>query len=80
MQGSKQKARAGAADRAIGGRLRERRKELGLTQGDLGEAIGVSYQQIQKIEVGTNRLSALQLWRLAGRLHVDLDYFFVHVD
>jgi transcriptional regulator with XRE-family HTH domain len=49
---------------------------LGLTQGQIGGAIGVRVQQIQRYECGANKMSAVTLWKLAQALDVSLDYFF----
>jgi transcriptional regulator with XRE-family HTH domain len=51
-------------DRAIGARIRARRRELGLSQSALGEALGVTFQQIQKYENGKNRVSGSSLMRM----------------
>lgn len=58
-----------------GKRLRARRKALGLSQQTLGEKLGVSFQQIQKYERGTNRISFSTLVRAAHVLGVEIDYF-----
>lgn len=60
----------------IGDKIRVRRTELGLTQEQLADALGVSYQQVQKYESGANRISAEGLWRLAQRLEVQISFFF----
>jgi transcriptional regulator with XRE-family HTH domain len=60
----------------VGRRLRRRRRLLGLTQQQLGDAVGVRFQQIQKYECAGNRMSVAMLWKLACVLKVDLDYFF----
>src|SRR5882757_1943192 len=49
---------ASAVDRYIGARMRERRRELEMSQADLGKELGVTFQQIQKYEKGINRVSA----------------------
>ncbi len=67
-------------DRHIGARIRHRRSELGLTQGDLGDVIGLSYQQIQKYETATSRCSAGKLYELAVALGVEVSYFFDQAD
>ena len=67
-------------DRHVGARIRKRRSELGLTQGDLGEAIGLSYQQIQKYETAISRCSAGKLYELAVALDVEISYFFDRAD
>jgi transcriptional regulator with XRE-family HTH domain len=63
-------------DQHIGERIRLRRTELGLTQEQLADTLGISYQQIQKYETGANRISASRIYELARRLEVDLAYFF----
>ena len=63
-------------DDQVGRRLRERRKALGTTQRTLGEVVGVSYQQVQKYENGSCRVSAVRLSEMARHLGVTLDYFF----
>ena len=60
----------------LGKRLRWRRKSIGLTQQDVGAALGMRFQQIQKYECAMNRMSAAVLWRLAIVLDVDVRYFF----
>ena len=60
---------------AIGARLKSRRNELGLTQMMLAQAIGVSYQQLQKYEKGADRLSVIFLCELSVLLHVSITYF-----
>ena len=63
-------------DKHVGHRLRVRRKELGLSQNRLAEAIGVTFQQIQKYERGANRVVASRLYDLAAALDVPVNYFF----
>jgi len=60
----------------IGGRVRQRRTELGLTQEQLAQALGISYQQVQKYEIGANRVSASRLYELAQQLGVGVSYFY----
>lgn len=60
----------------IGKRLRRRRRILGMTQQQLAESIGVRFQQIQKYECGSNRITAAKLFRLASSLKVPTNYFF----
>lgn len=60
----------------IGKRLRRRRRILGMTQQHLAESIGVRFQQIQKYECGSNRITAAKLYRLASALTVPTNYFF----
>ena len=72
----KTKPTAEAADVTIGQRIVGRRKELGLSQSDLAAALGVTFQQVQKYEHGTNRVSATTLQRIADKLQMPLSYFF----
>ena len=60
----------------IGERIRQRRAELGLTQEQLGHALGISYQQVQKYETAANRVSAGRLFELARECGTDISYFF----
>ena len=64
------------ADREIGARIRRRRRGLGLTQQDLANSAGVSYQQIQKYERGTNRVSASRLYLISTALRTSPLLFF----
>ncbi|GAA6213103.1 helix-turn-helix transcriptional regulator [Hyphomicrobiales bacterium 4NK60-0047b] len=63
-------------DRHVGEKLRERRILLGITQKHLASQNGVTFQQIQKYELGKNRISVGRLYRIAKILQVDMDYFF----
>lgn len=63
-------------DMLVGRALRHRRRLLGMTQAQVGAAVGVRFQQIQKYECASNRLSVAMLWKLAGVLDVDVAYFF----
>jgi transcriptional regulator with XRE-family HTH domain len=65
-----------ARDAEIGRLVRARRKQLGLTQSDLAERIGVAFQQVQKYETGTNRISIGRLVRIAEVLNVPPIFFF----
>jgi transcriptional regulator with XRE-family HTH domain len=66
----------------VGARVRDRRRELNLSQQDLADIIGrdqdgsLSFQQVQKYERGANRISASRLWRIAKALQVSVAYFF----
>ncbi len=60
----------------VGARLRVRRTLLGMSQTTLGEAIGLSFQQVQKYENGKNRISASRLFDLSRVLDVPIQYFF----
>jgi DNA-binding XRE family transcriptional regulator len=63
-------------DQHVGERIRRRRTMLGFTQEQLGAALQISYQQIQKYETGSNRISAGRLYQIANRLDVQIGYFF----
>ena len=69
-------ARASAADRHVGARIRERRIMLGLSQQQLAQMIGVTYQQAHKYERGLNRISAGRLYEIAQVLSVPVSWFF----
>ncbi len=60
----------------VGARLRLRRTLLGLSQEKLGEAVGITFQQLQKYERGANRISASRLFNLSRVLGVPVSYFF----
>ena len=63
-------------DKHVSERLRDRRSKLGLTQQELAERVGVSFQQFQKYENGDNRISAGRLFQLAVALDISIPYFF----
>jgi transcriptional regulator with XRE-family HTH domain len=70
------KGSATKVDAHVGQRVRGRRKEMGLSQEKLAKSLGVSFQQVQKYEIGINRVSAGRLWDISGSLDVDIGYFF----
>ncbi len=63
-------------DVRVGARVQQRRVLLGMTQTDLGDALGLTFQQVQKYERGANRIGAGRLCDLARVLDVPIDYFF----
>ncbi len=67
-------------DRIVGQRLRWRRRELKLTQEQLGEKLGLTFQQVQKYEKGVNRISAGRLFEIAQALGITITYFYEGVD
>lgn len=67
---------ASEVDRLVGDRIRRRRILMGLTQDQLGETLGISYQQIQKYETGANRVSAGRLYLIGECLEVSPGWFF----
>ncbi len=60
----------------VGARLRVRRPLLGMSQTTLGDAIGLSFQQVQKYERGANRIGSSRLFDLSRVLDVPIEYFF----
>lgn len=63
-------------DKHVGGRVRMRRNMFGLSQTELAEALGVTFQQIQKYEKGINRISASSLQKMSDVLDVPISFFF----
>lgn len=63
-------------DKYVGSRIRGRRLGLGLSQTKLGDAINVTFQQVQKYENGTNRVGASNLFKMSKALGVEISYFF----
>jgi len=62
-------------DKRLGELIRARRVEAKMSQAELGDALGVSFQQVQKYEKGTNRVSASRLQQIAKALREDISYF-----
>jgi transcriptional regulator with XRE-family HTH domain len=67
-------------DAYVGGRLRARRIELGLSQAALGRYLGLTFSQVQKYEKGSNRIGAGRLYHVAALLGVPVQYFFEGLD
>ena len=63
-------------DAVVGGNLARIRKTKGLSQSAIAEALGISFQQVQKYEKGSNRVSASVLYHLSQALSVSMDDFF----
>ena len=63
-------------DVQVGARVRQRRVQLGLSQEKLGEALGLTFQQVQKYERGANRVGASRLWDISRILGVPVSYFY----
>lgn len=63
-------------DRYVGARLRKRRLLLGMTQQQMADLIGVTYQQAHKYETGINRISGGRLYAIARALGVEVNYLF----
>ena len=63
-------------DRHVGSRVRMRRMMLSMSQEKLGDALGLTFQQVQKYEKGTNRIGASRLQQIAHILQVPVSFFF----
>jgi transcriptional regulator with XRE-family HTH domain len=63
-------------DRHVGNRVRMRRLLVGMSQEKLGELLGITFQQIQKYEKGSNRVSASRLYQISRVLGVPVQYFY----
>ena len=63
-------------DRHVGSRVRMRRMMIGMSQETLGDALGLTFQQVQKYEKGTNRMGASRLNHIAHILQVPIPFFF----
>jgi transcriptional regulator with XRE-family HTH domain len=63
-------------DKHVGSRVRMRRMMMDLSQEKLGDAIGVTFQQVQKYEKGANRIGASRLQQISRSLHVPVAFFF----
>jgi transcriptional regulator with XRE-family HTH domain len=63
-------------DTHVGARMRQRRPLLGMSQTKLGDAVGLTFQQVQKYERGSNRVSSSRLFEFAKVLDVPVAYFF----
>src|SRR5437588_9574105 len=71
-----QQKAANPIDRHVGSRVRMRRKMLAMSQTKLGDALGVTFQQVQKYEKGTNRIGAGRLQQISHILQVPVVFFF----
>lgn len=63
-------------DKHVGSRVRMRRMMLSMSQEKLGELLGLTFQQVQKYEKGTNRISASRLQQISNFLQVPISFFF----
>lgn len=80
MSGGRSWGKPNPIDVHVGNRLRLRRTLLGMSQQKVGEALGLTFQQVQKYERGTNRIGASRLWDLAGVLDCPVSFFFDEMD
>jgi len=74
--GSERESRPSPIDVHVGSRIRLRRTLLGMSQEKLGEALGLTFQQVQKYERGVNRVGASRLFDLSCVLDVPISFFF----
>lgn len=70
------RGRSNSIDAHVGTRVRMRRTLLGLSQEKLGEALGLTFQQVQKYERGANRISASRLFQIGRVLDVPVSFFY----
>ena len=63
-------------DREIGERIKQARVATRFSQKRLADEVGVTFQQIQKYEIGVNRVSASRLWQIAQALNLPITFFF----
>lgn len=80
MAGATRTPRHGALDALLGDRIRRRRRELQLSQSALGAQLGITFQQVQKYENGTNRVSATMLVKLVEALGVPVSELLQDVE
>ena len=76
MIGTEKETRPSPIDVHVGSRIRLRRTLLGMSQERLGEALGLTFQQVQKYERGVNRVGASRLFDLSRVLDVPISFFF----
>ena len=70
------KTKPNPTDRHVGARVRMRRLMLDMTQTELGDGLGLTFQQVQKYEKGSNRIGASRLQHIAEILQVPISFFF----
>jgi transcriptional regulator with XRE-family HTH domain len=71
-----EKKATNVVDKHVGVRVRMRRKMLGMSQEKLGDGLGLTFQQVQKYEKGTNRIGASRLQHISHILQVPVPFFF----
>ena len=67
-------------DLHVGQKIRQRRCMTGMTLQELGDQVGINFQQIQRYETGTNRISASRMWDIAASMDVPVSFFFEGID
>jgi transcriptional regulator with XRE-family HTH domain len=75
-EGAVMKKSPNPVDKHVGSRVRMRRLMMSLSQEKLGDALGLTFQQVQKYEKGTNRIGASRLQQMSGILQVPVAFFF----
>lgn len=73
---SREKSRATELDRFIGARIKTARESKRLSQQNIGDDIGLTYQAVQKYESGKDRISASRLWQISQSIGCDVAFFF----
>jgi transcriptional regulator with XRE-family HTH domain len=76
MEASPAKKAPNPIDKHVGSRVRMRRMMLGMSQEKLGDALGLTFQQVQKYEKGTNRIGASRLQQISETLQSPVAFFF----
>ncbi len=71
---------ANPVDAHVGQRVLQRRRMVGMTQKQLGDRIGIGFQQIHKFETGRNRISAGGMWDIAAAMEVPVSFFYEGLD
>src|SRR5271168_315560 len=71
---------ARAVNERVGKRIKMIRVTNGHSQESLGRVLGLTFQQVQKYERGSNKISADKLWRIAQHYNVELEYFFQDIE
>ncbi len=64
----------------VGQRVRQHRRMVGMTLQELGDKVGIKFQQIQKYETGANRIGASRMWDIAVAMEVPVSFFFEGLD
>lgn len=67
-------------DKEIGNRLKNRRLTLGISQMELADVLGITFQQVQKYEKGKNRINSSRLFHISDVLDIPISYFFTDIE
>lgn len=79
-QNKSPKSYTDSIDVLVGKKIRQQRCMVGMSQKEIAQIIGITFQQVQKYEKGQNRISAARLWRLSRALNVPVSAFFEEVE